>query len=59
MKSEVYKIGKTLGLNKKDIDCLMSRDSSRHDSSGSSDLGVEIYKAGGKYGTISTYEVLL
>jgi len=56
MKSDVYKIGKTLGLNKKDIDNVLSaKQTQTGDTAGipSSDL----YKSGSDYGTVSPKEI--
>ena len=48
MKSDIYEIGKNLGLGKKDIDKVVSVKEAN-----SENPSVETYKAGSKYGTSS------
>ena len=53
MKSDkLYKMGKSLGLSKKDINQVISASSSNSDSP-----SANMYKAGNKYGTVSPQEI--
>ena len=50
MKENIYKKGKDLGLGKEEIDKILSESNSngKHSS-----RYADVYKAGGKYGTVS------
>jgi hypothetical protein len=52
MQNKIYKIGRTLGLNKKDINSVLS---SKSASAGYSTK--EIYKSGTIYGTVNSKEI--
>jgi len=53
MKNSIYKSAKDLGLDKKDVDIVLS--SSRNSNCNSA--GVDLYKAGTDYGTVSPKEL--
>jgi len=54
IKTDIYKIGKTLGLGKKEIDEVISAGSGK--TSGIENSVADIYKAGTRYGTVSVKE---
>ena len=56
MKNEIYEIGKSLGLEKQDIDKILSTRST--DASGMpNNAAVNVYKAGTRYGTVSSVDL--
>jgi len=56
MKNEIYEIGKSLGLEKQDIDKILSIGST--DASGMpNNAAVDVYKAGTRYGTVSSADL--
>jgi len=53
-KDEIYRIGKKIGLEEKEIDSVISKKLSEEESEVKNG-NVKIYKAGVKYGTISIF----
>ena len=53
MKTEIYEAAENLGLSKKEVDSIMSGSATVKTSNGS----VDIYKAGTKYGTVSSADL--
>jgi len=56
MKNDIYKVGKSLGLNKKDIDNILSA-SPKQTGDKADAPAVDLYKSGGKYGTVSPQDI--
>jgi len=56
MKSSIYKITKSLGLEKSDVDKVMSN-SARDNNAKHVAASVDLYKAGTEYGTVSPKDV--
>jgi hypothetical protein len=52
MKSEIYKIGRSLGLDKKDIDKVLSSNSRQMGNTAGA-LVADVYKSGTDYGAVS------
>jgi len=55
-KDNIYKLGKILGLDKKDIDNVLSA-KLRISTEGINTPAVDVYKAGTRYGTLSSKEL--
>ena len=54
MNAEIYKIAKNLGLDKKDVDKVLSASNA---SGMSNNAAVDVYKAGTRYGTVSSADL--
>jgi hypothetical protein len=55
-KDNIYELGKTLGLDKKDIDKVLSA-KLRISTEGINTPAVDVYKAGTRYGILSSKEL--
>jgi len=53
-KKDIYEIGKALGLDKHDVDNILSADSQTSTNAGAS---ADVYKAGTRYGTVSSADL--
>ena len=53
MKNDIYITAKTLGLNKKEVDKIITSSNKQEKA----DCPVEIYKAGNKYGTVGSSDL--
>ncbi len=53
-KKDIYEIGKALGLNKNDIDEVLSASFQRN---ANADASADVYKAGTRYGTVSSADI--
>jgi hypothetical protein len=54
MNAEIYKVAKNLGLNKKDVDKVLSTNNA---SGTSNNAATDVYKAGTRYGTVSSADL--
>jgi len=55
-KNKIYKLGKTLGLDKKDIDSVLSA-KTKNTYATTNTPAADMYKAGNLYGTLSSKEL--